>query len=1015
MHPPSTSTDSLSSASSFNLPRPPSDVTGDLLRQNRMLKEVFGVEPESPPICLGNYVLRDQLGAGGMGVVYLAFDMNLERKVAIKKLHRDLAGSEILDEEAKSMARVSHPNVVTVHELRKHDDTKSIIMEYVDGVNLAEWLSAVPRTPDEVLGAFIDAGRGLAAVHEQHLVHHDFKPANVLVGNNGRVQVTDFGLVLRGRGGTRRYMSPEQAAGESTNARSDQYSFCVSLWEALCGEHPVDEATGKLAEPPPGCLQPWQREVLERGLDIDPDQRWPSMEELLDALMQDPRARRRKGWMVVFLLSALTGIALGIGTQINRDMCKGFEAELTGIWDAWQRERVEAGLLATGLPHAQGTWERISGRIDDYASKWVAARQSACEEGRRGEHSSEVLDRRMACLNERRSHLRATVDLLAHADEVIVTNAVETVAKLPSLERCSNLEAMMMEVPPPEDPAIARRVERIGVQLAELRTLEHVGKYDDALEQLDELMPEIEDLSYAPIYARALVVRGAIAERLADYASASESLELGYVLALRHRMFPTAAHAASVLLFVVGERLGRYDEGRRWAIDAEALAQLGVMSEVVTGRLANLGALEQSAGNYARARELLTSALEELEHQGQLAHPSRGSILMSFGNIAESEGDFKGAREYFLQAFELRQKMFGEVHPLVAECLSSLGSVELGLGNYEKAREFMNRSLEMDRVTSGDRSHHTARGLGTLATLHTSQGDYARAQAINLEALSIFEELLGANHLDVGRVYNNLGSLAFLQGKRDEAQDYFERAVAIIEAELGAEHPELALIFTNLGLIAQARGDFEAARSHYTATLAIQRRSLAPEHIDIGVTLTNIGVAAQQAGALDEARHHHRRALKIFEQAVGRDHPYFAFALNNLGEIEVEQGNHAAAADSLRTALDVLEASLGPEHPQLAHPLTSLARVALEQDQLHEAIELLERAKALRAANDVEARDRATTDFLLARALRAEPRTRRAQRRRARELAERALRVFLDGGPLAASDAAEVVRWLEQN
>src|SRR5262245_44538442 len=250
-------------------------------------------DPSEPGIALEHYILIGKLGAGGMGVVYAAYDPKLDRKVAIKLLRPDRVdpdqGRARMMREAQAMARLAHPNVIGVHHVGIWKDQVFVVMEFVDGGTLRQWLAEKPRTATELLGVFLQAGRGLAAAHAAGLLHRDFKPDNVLLGKDGRARVIDFGIAralqadrvagpsvagvlvseeattassgfpsssspktpleipLTRPGtilGTPAYMAPEQRRGLEASARSDQYSFCVALYESLYGERPRLEGGG---------------------------------------------------------------------------------------------------------------------------------------------------------------------------------------------------------------------------------------------------------------------------------------------------------------------------------------------------------------------------------------------------------------------------------------------------------------------------------------------------------------------------------------------------------------------------------------------------------------------------------------------------------------------------------------------------------------------------------------------------------------------------------------------------
>jgi hypothetical protein len=317
---------------------------------------------EAPPLrpgeVLGRYIISGVLGAGGMGVVYAADDPRLGRKVALKLLRparADAAGERQarLSREAQAMARLSHPNVLPVFDLGTEGGQLFLAMERVEGPTLAEWLKQRERPWREVLGLLLEAGRGLAAAHRAGLVHRDFKPANVLVGAEGRPRVTDFGLVRLGETwedngagaptgssepaltqagavpGTPAYMSPEQLAGRPVDARGDQFSFCVALYEALYGLRPFAtdvplERRWTLRRPERVPRLPRHvKAALARGLALEPEARFPSMDALLEALVKPPALRGR--WWALTLAAGLALAAGGVG--VWRELAEGTQVD----------------------------------------------------------------------------------------------------------------------------------------------------------------------------------------------------------------------------------------------------------------------------------------------------------------------------------------------------------------------------------------------------------------------------------------------------------------------------------------------------------------------------------------------------------------------------------------------------------------------------------------------------------------------------------------------------------------
>ncbi len=356
------------------------------LRKGDVKARLFGAPIESARI--GRYAVLRRLGAGGMGVVYSAYDDELDRKVAIKLVRGELAGPATIERvrrEAQALARLSHPNVVQVYEVGTFRDQAYVAMEFVPGATLRAYQSAPGRTPREVLAAYLQAGRGLAAAHAVGLVHRDFKPDNALVGDDGRVRVVDFGLArlsgssgqdpedmpaspgLAGQAvgaltasgavvGTPAYMAPEQIDGQVADARSDLFGFCVALYEALygrrpyAGERPIDIrreiAAGQVSEPALAPDLPAAvRRALVRGLAEDPAARWPDMDALLAALARDPGRRLRRVAMAVLA-------ALSVGTGVYALLARGESARAEEVAEAGRRAQAAETAAAAAAADA---------------------------------------------------------------------------------------------------------------------------------------------------------------------------------------------------------------------------------------------------------------------------------------------------------------------------------------------------------------------------------------------------------------------------------------------------------------------------------------------------------------------------------------------------------------------------------------------------------------------------------------------------------------------------------------
>ena len=306
-----------------------------------------GTAPRShssaPAFTSARYEISDLIGAGGMGVVYQAYDVQLQRKVALKVLHSTPRGDASsaqarLLSEARAMAQLSNPNVVHVYDVGAFDDQVFIAMELVEGETLRRWLRRTPRAVHHVAAVLIDAGRGLAAAHGAGLVHRDFKPDNVLIGRDGRARVTDFGVARElslteteagGVVGTPAYMSPEQFLGHTVDARADQFSFCVTFYESMYGVRPFAGVTpaeikravlaGELRTPSDGEAR--LLAILRRGLSVDPQNRYSSMDALLADLAgvrYEPRNKQHRRLVAGAIVLALM-TALGLGAWLARE------------------------------------------------------------------------------------------------------------------------------------------------------------------------------------------------------------------------------------------------------------------------------------------------------------------------------------------------------------------------------------------------------------------------------------------------------------------------------------------------------------------------------------------------------------------------------------------------------------------------------------------------------------------------------------------------------------------------
>jgi eukaryotic-like serine/threonine-protein kinase len=812
------------------------------------------------------------------------------------------------------MARLSHPNVVSVYELGTIGERVFIAMEYVSGRTLTEWLREKERAAREVLEVFIRAGKGLAAAHAAGLVHRDFKPDNVLIGADGQVKVLDFGLAraaepreneptlppwLEARGpspprtlqarltrtgallGTPAYMAPEQLLGKPTDARTDQFSFCVALYEALYRERPFEGdsaetlalkiAKGQVKEPPKsGHVARWIRQILLRALKANPDERYPSMEPLLEQLSKDPRAFRRRALAIASAILALAAIATSswLVTYRNSQLCKGGEQKLLGVWDRERKRAVEASFLATGASFATDAFAYVDRTVDKYAQTWIRVHTDACKATRlRGEQSEELLDLRMQCLSQRWSELKALVDLFAVADRKLVERSAQAAEALSPLDNCNNAEALKAPIKPAADPATRAKVEEMRKSLAKATALFGAGKYSEGLPLATEFVDRAKAIHYRPMEAEALHLLGRFQYSTGDYRSAEQSVSAAILAGEAGRHDPILAQAWTTLV-LIGIKQDKYQQSHEWADHAFAAIE-------------RVGSSERFLA----------------------------SLFDALGTLFERQGQYEQALVNYRRGLELSEKVFGVEHTDTASLLGNIGIVLGHLGHRDEALD------------------HTRR------------------------ALAIREKVLGPTHPDIAYLMNDLGIWLQQQGKYEEARQLFERALAIKKDALGASHPDVASGLNSLGVIYGRLGQYDEALTHFKQSFAIIEKALGPAHSQAGRSLVNIGFGYSLKGNHEQALESYRRALTILEAALGREHPDLARPLTGIGREYVELHVPQKAIVSLERSLSLAEKN-SLDSVFLAHTRFALARALSDLGrELKRARQLATLARAAYAAD----------------------------------------------------------------
>jgi serine/threonine protein kinase/tetratricopeptide (TPR) repeat protein len=771
---------------------------------------------------IGRYVVLGLVGRGGMGEVYAAYDPELDRKVAVKLLRSrpgngvsPVEGRQRTLREAQATARLSHPNVVIVYDVGTFGEQVFIAMEFVEGDTVTAWLKAQRRTWSEILAVFLAAGRGLMAAHDKELIHRDFKPDNVMVGRDGQVRVMDFGLARHvsekvaplpegavpsasltplpppgattttGAGdtleilahsdafetqltrtgtmmGTPAYMAPEQFLAMATDARSDQFSFCVALYEALYGERPFAGTTlyaitanivqGRVKEPPSGTKVPlWVRKLVLRGLRSSAAERFPSMKVLLDALDRNPAVARRR--RALFAASLVLPLAVGLGVRQSladhHEICGGGSERLGGIWElplprsgeSSRQAAIHRAFLATGKAYAADVYASVSRNLDTYAKGWAGMYREACEATQvRGEQSPEVLDVRMSCLKERLGGLRALTQVFSEATGEVVENAVSATNSLASLNRCADIPVLRAVVRPPEDPATRARVEDIRQRLADLKARFDAGRWREGLKEGPQLVVEARASGYLPLIAETLAMVGGQRIRLTATQAAADALEEAFWAADASRHDEVRADVAVNLVWVVGYLQTRFAEADRWTKTAEAVLQrLGGHELMHAWLLNNVGAireLENRKGEALRAHE---EALALKEKALGRDHPDVGISEGNLGVVLQDLGRSQEALAHADRAIAVLTQGLGPGHPELATQLSNRGEILNALGRHREARASFERARIIWEKELGIESRNLGYALTGIGESYLAEREAANAVTPLERALKIRE------------------------------------------------------------------------------------------------------------------------------------------------------------------------------------------------------------------------------------------------------------------------------------
>ncbi|MEM7152390.1 MAG: protein kinase [Myxococcota bacterium] len=833
--------------------------------EESVMAKLFGKGTSAPTKrTIGRYEILGLLGKGAMGEVFVARDPDLDREVALKVLrpHQRSAHRELLMIEARVMARLVHPNVVTVFELGEQGDQVYIAMERILGGTLRDWHQQ-PRPWPEVVRAYEAAARGLHAAHREGIVHRDFKPDNVLLSESNEVKVSDFGIAridqtLRrtltnsatlgeseeeqdrsarsGLSGTPAYMAPEVVRGALGDAHSDQFSFFVALYEALFQQRPFAGATvfallhaiaqGDRRALPETDVPKRLIAIIERGLQTDPKRRFPSMEHVAEALGRCLISPWRR-----FAIPGAVALGLGVGLSAwglaptppveTIEPCTGNEAALAEVWDEPRRQAISEALLRTERPYAREAQPLVDAALDDYGDQWVSMRRDACLGHLRGEYSDTQYDRRMTCFDERRLALGEAVGVLGETTAKTLPRVVNVTEGLPSLARCDEPRWLEAERAPPP-PEIAAQVRQLRERLIAVQAREHAGRYAEALADVETVVAEARALGHAPTLAEAELAQGRILLQTKDFAGSTEPL-----------------HHASLSAFEIGldtvalEALARHIHASAMGRDPEAQALGHVpFAEAMTRRFPH-------------------------------AAFGRALLLNNAGTAHLATGDRKGARERFERALAVKE----DAELSEVELTNILVNLALLEPQADARRRFTHRAVQELEAALGP-SHSMT--LGARYVDSHAIADPREAQQTRAAICEAYDRMQSEEPTMRLECLYSLGLVSLELQDQDTAVEAFERLVAVAEQ---TPPPDTAMLEVARGHIQRIGGKRDAARARFEAVIAAAGEQ-APLWVERHLARAQLGVAMieDDRGNEEAARTARQRAADHLRNVAALGH-----------------------------------------------------------------------------------------------------------------------------------------------
>jgi eukaryotic-like serine/threonine-protein kinase len=849
---------------------------------------------------IGPYRVVRELGRGGMGVVYLAerVEGGFEQRAAIKVLKRGMDSDAILRRfirERQILAGLEHANVARLLEGGVTEAGQPYFaMEYVEGRPLTTYSDEHQLGVEPRLRLLEDACRAVQHAHGRLVVHRDLKPSNILVTDDGRLKLLDFGIAkllstddesltqAESRVLTPAYAAPEQVRGEPVTTATDVYALGVVLYELL---------TGRL---PPPSHHADRTEAARSFSEVDP--RPPSQ-----AVAAEPRlARRLRGDLDSVARKALSKepshryvSAEALAEDIRRHLAGQpvrARRDTFGYVAAKFVRRHRIGVAAAGAT-------ALSLLLGLAGTTWQAA------------VASRERDRARAETERAEKVKQFLVGLFKASDPA--ESLGETITARELLDRgAARIEAELAS-----QPSLQSELFEIVAGISH-----ELGRFEQA-RHLAERSLEGARRAYGPEHpqvAKAMDTLGWILHRSGDYAGAEELRR--QALAMRRKLLPADSTDVADSLESLGLILrvrARLDEAETMVREALSIREkrLGAEHPDTANALANLADVLHAKGDYAAAAEQHQRALEVRRRALGDRHPSVAYSLVSLGGALLQEGDWDGAEAAQREALSIRSRAYGAEHPLVAESLHHLAATLQTRGDLTAAEALYRQALDLESKLKGAEHPDVAVLLANLAHDVAQQGRFEDAEVLFDRATELHRRVIGADHPLLARCLQRQAAMRVDAGQARAALPLLGEGLAVNQARYGREHAAVAATLATEARARAALRDPVAAERLFDEAIAIQRRVRLRPHADTAEMLTALGELYRVQQRLAEAEPLLREAVAQAEHALPAGHWRRGEVLSALGACLWQLGRREEGRALLVAGHETLLRTRGEQHP----------------------------------------------------------------------------------------------------